>query len=463
MGMTKKFLTSLFLLTLLVFIKTTTSANFLPSPEEPSPTKTINVMVVAYIPPETISSLYPEAKITDPVTFTQTRLIPAMNEASRYHGYALPPKVAPPALNYHVSREAIFVENTPPVYTTTIPTKYDYTYLFNKYNLCQYAKDNNIGAVFLWAAGSGSYEGKMAESAITGSSQPTNGPRLSQLCDKTIVVYGFSYERGLAEALESYGHHLEEVFKWFRPEYIDWSDYGANVNSGLVGQGDSCGSVHNPPNARCEYDRSNPSGYKECGNANAPAQVLSDCRNWKPTGEKKLELLDCTFWNCSTQTGEIDDDARWIIWWMQNMPGLNNGLIGKDSQPIPSWWNYIAEPDAQAVIYRNLQSILVPGKATFEFTSNAPVGSSFQVEASTSPTFVNSQTNWLFAYGPSSPITTDMPEQRLSGYTCGATIYWRVVGGKDRVIGKSPIMTGVVRCKKEPIQCLGLLPCQDTE
>lgn len=125
-----------------------------------------------------------------------------MNEASKY------------ALRYTLSNADIHEEDNPR------PASYEA--LFNTYNLCSYAKANNIKAVIIWADGTYDYgSGEVRwESAITGNKGiSTNGPTLSNLCDKTIVVYALDYTRGLSEALESYGHHLETVFRQFRSEY----------------------------------------------------------------------------------------------------------------------------------------------------------------------------------------------------------------------------------------------------
>lgn len=279
-------------------------------------TQGLKVWLLQYIPPSGIQSLYPLAQVTDPVVFTRDTLLPAMNNASRYHGYSDPS--AQPALNYTL--ESSRTENNPPPETTT-PTNsgtYDYSKLFSTYDLCNYAKANGINAVILWAAGSGSYNGGFWESAITGNKGiPTNGASLTTCPDKTIVVYGLNYERGLAEALESYGHHLETAFRHFEStgptRYSRWSD------------NDSCGTDHNPPNARNEYDRSNTVDFQ------------SDCRNWKPDGTGAKETLNCNAWGC---TGE-----GWLKWWMQNIPGIGNTLIDADGRKIPNWWVYIGDPD----------------------------------------------------------------------------------------------------------------------
>ncbi len=292
----------------------------IPSPQQtPAPTgvtREVKVWMLAYYPNTTYVT-----EIGDPAAYTKNTLLPALNEASRYHGYSNANAQA--SLRYTLSSEDIKTENNPP---PTISGKYDYGALFSKYDLCNVAKQKDIKAVILWADGLGEYAGGMWESAITGSGGiPTNGAQLPYCPDKTIVVYGLNYTRGLAEALESYSHHLEAVFRRFRPEWSSWSGENESQNQRSWGRGTSCGNAHNPPNASAEYDRIN------------TAYFQSDCRNWKPDRSGQKENLNCTAWKCTTD--------GYLQWWMQNMPGAGNTLMGTDGKKVPNWWVYIADPD----------------------------------------------------------------------------------------------------------------------
>lgn len=303
-----------------------------PTPKlTPSPKPTPTVTPSVPVPPVTgttrqiktwLLSYYPVGNylsvIGDPAVWTKNVLFPALNETSKYHGYKNQQAIA--SLSYILADEDIKVENNPPPISGTrgISGSYDYGQLFSKYDLCNLAKQKDIKAVILWSDGTQEYAGGMWESAITGNKGiPTNGTILPYCPDKTIVVYGLNYTRGLAEAMESYGHHLEAVFRRFRPEWYSWSGENQPQNPGLWGRGESCGNVHNPPNARNEYDRDN------------TASFLSDCRNWQPGGGVG-ETLTCSVWGCTTH--------GYLKWWMQNMPGLGNNKV-------PNWWVYIADPD----------------------------------------------------------------------------------------------------------------------
>jgi len=280
------------------------------SPTQPAGggTYQVKVWLIAYYP----TGNFYNAVGGDPAAYTKNILLPAMNEASKYHGYKNPQ--ATPALNYTITDDNIVVENNPHTY---ISGEAGYQEIFTKYNLCTLAKQKDIKAMIVWGDGSttSGYSGVQWESAITGNKGIlTNGGVYPQLCpDKTIVIYSLNYTRGLDAALESYGHHLEWVFGQFRTEYFGWADR------------DSCGNDHNPPNSRFEYDRSNTDPFQ------------SDCRNWKPDGTGQRETLNCNIWAC--------DGAPWLKWWMQNMPGIGNTLVGVSGVRIPNWWVYIGDPD----------------------------------------------------------------------------------------------------------------------
>ena len=277
----------------------------------------LKMMVIQYIPPGGVTSVYPEG-ISDTTGFIKNSFVSAMNNGTKFHGYS--DASAGAMLNFTLADSDIYTINAPPPTRSdnplNAPTKadnqpgyLDVQAIFTKYNICSVAKQKNIGIVTLLMADYGQYGPKGFEDYITGNKGiPTNGPILrgaSYCDDKTIYVIAPVYTRGLAEALESYGHHLESAWAHFKySEYIAWSDRN------------SCGNVHNPPNSRFEYDRENTASFQ------------SDCGNWKVDGSGVKETLSCTTWGCR--------GAEWLIWWMQNVP--------------TEWWPYIANPDGTIIL-----------------------------------------------------------------------------------------------------------------
>lgn len=292
---------------------TSPSAKIIPSSSSTSQSKQVKMMVIQYIPPGGVETIYPGATIPDPTSFMKNIMVPAMNKATKFHGYSNPS--VPQAINFILADEDIHtIEGPPPMRNDNYlgfppkdsnqPGYLDMPTIFKTQSICNIAKQKDIKVVALIMADYGPYAPKGFEDYITGSKGiPTNGPILQgrDYCDdKTIYIVAPVYTRGLAEALESYDHHLESVFAHFRgTDYFKWNDK------------DSCGTDHNPPNARNEYDRSNTTNFQ------------SDCRNWQPDGTGVKETLNCNAWDC---TGN-----GWLVWWMQNMPS--------------DWWGYLANPD----------------------------------------------------------------------------------------------------------------------
>jgi hypothetical protein len=290
---------------------------------------TIKSLLIGYIPPSGVKAVYPNAMISNVADATKNRIFPQLSNNTRYLGYK--DSSAPPSLHYTLADNDIHIENNPP------PLPGDTTgginAIFSKYNICNYAVANDIKMVIIWTAGSDQYKGYDFESAVTGSKGiTTNGPHLNNCASKTILVMNFNYERDMPQAVESYGHHLEDVFQKFRPEfskYMDTAASGAYTSNPKyfppqTTGNDSCGTFHNPPNATKEYDSRNTTNF------------ISDCRNWKPDGSGIKETINCSAWGCS-QIG-------WEKFWMQNIPGANNTLYN-GSIKIPNWWVYIGDPD----------------------------------------------------------------------------------------------------------------------
>jgi hypothetical protein len=53
--------------------------------------------------------------------------------------------------------------------------------------------------------------------------------------------------------------------------------------------------------------------------------------------------MNCTRWKC--------DSLTWFIYWMQNLPGADNGL-SYQGRPLTNWWTFIGDFDG--AMRRNL-------------------------------------------------------------------------------------------------------------
>jgi hypothetical protein len=154
-----------------------------------------------------------------------------------------------------------------------------------------------------------------------------NGPPVEGLaCARRFVVMGFSYERGVGEMLESFGHRAEsimaEVFSSTPDAGNLWKRF--TLYDKIAPQEAEVGTVHYAPNSRTDYDWGNPS------------PVLSRCRTWQnfPDLSGDPATVDCREWG----GGDIRAHHRW---WFNLMPHRN----GQQSGISYNWWEYIANPN----------------------------------------------------------------------------------------------------------------------
>ena len=92
------------------------------------------------------------------------------------------------------------------------------------------------------------------------------------------------------------------------------------------------GSVHFPPGARHHYDLS------------SPHTVLSTIENYRlrngPDGQDLAKEFNIKM---IAAVGNVAPDCmgNWAVFWRQCMPGLNNGALADDGQPMKNWWVFL--------------------------------------------------------------------------------------------------------------------------
>lgn len=268
----------------------------------------------------------------DPQLLTE-ELILRLREASMYHGYAN--RAAPPYLEYDIYGDTVIRE-------TALPPKlpngmYDVGAVYGQHHLCDLIQAGQVDEVWLWDAGQGGF-----------AEWETNGPEWSLTwgsgvpdCGKQVTTMIFNYNRELDVALESYNHRLEGFFMHYFPcefwtatwPWTGWppkctgfvSDRYGYVARAFSGNDHIavCGDAHHPPNILDDhsYDYSNMTA------------VQSICEDWQWDGTATVKAVDCREWACN--------HAGFHIWWMQNLPGLNNTNRNRYGTPQPNWWAYL--------------------------------------------------------------------------------------------------------------------------
>lgn len=287
-----------------------------------------------------------------------SRGIPLINEATKYHGYKN--ATAPQFLNYQVLEKKKFYEPMPkghllenkPAGNAYRP---DYGKILKNLNICDYV--DNKGVKEVWIYGYHNDNGIVPDESRMSSrhgdisnSQPKEEGVAEQyrmpVCQNSYVLYNFTYQPNgdPGNNLHNRGHQIENIIPFAEGEgkwpptvantqgSIFWGDFSEYVqdNSPFVTQGggrvssykSSCGNIHITPN----WSNTKTQGYlydlTETGSFN--------CETWHPDESKTIySSANCDRWSCN--------DTGFYKWWMQNMPGFNNG-IEYQGKKMRNWW-----------------------------------------------------------------------------------------------------------------------------
>jgi len=326
--------------------------NIIPEASDIDPTDTsydLGVLVVKYFP-LTSDGLSIDLSVTGDVGGSYdlirqktvditNNLKDSLEKSTRYLGYKNPS--APPSLRNTIVDTKEYTQKVPIKPRGERVTYPDYNKIMSDNNICNYVDNNNVREVWLWA-----YQGPN----IPETNQPylgideskmsspfgdiSNSWRFNDMpiCAKSYRVYTLNYGRGTAEAIESWGHQLEAEMNEIDRDLFSDKFQGANYPTTLEVPG-RCGSVHNPPNARWEYDRDN------------KTPNVSDCLDWDPDGLGQLSQISCVNWGCD---GRLDSDNAHLnaqIWVLQNMPGRQNTKYYQ-GRKLRNWWDVHGDFDA---------------------------------------------------------------------------------------------------------------------
>lgn len=249
---------------------------------------------------------------------TTNRVVQALETGSAYHGYK--DRTAQPCLEYQIVDTLEFLEPLPtwPKPGHRVPMT-DYNAIMKRVNIRAWVEERGVKEVWLWG-----YHGGMIdlwESNMAGPygdiSNSDRDPHDLPVLNKTYTVYHYNYGRGPSEAVEDHMHQIEAVLRQLDP-HLFWDKF-----VGQPGEG-RCGWAHYPPNGERDYDWANIN------------YVWTDIEDWTPEGIGPKQRLNCSRWN--------GDSLTWFVYWMQNLPGANNGLTYR-GRPLTNWWTFIGNFD----------------------------------------------------------------------------------------------------------------------
>lgn len=300
--------------------------------------------------PAITGSNKPLSEMRTRVDATLTSTINARTDSTKYRGYK--DSNATAYINYSLNEDKEFLVPLP--LSTQYAKRVDHFKIFSDVNIgvanvCDYIDNQGVKEVWIWMYHTASTEpiesnmspktggtfGTYGYRDISNSSRVDDLPR----CAHTYTVYEYNYFRGLPENLENHGHQIEHVLNWIdgrdvtpRDEWqnlLFWGKFvGSDSTHKIINPG--CGWTHYPPNGVTDYDWAN------------ETDVLSDCEDWKPDGTGTKKIIDCHTWAGSDCRSPLMD---FKLWWMQNIPGLDNGLVYNGEQ-LRNWWDFIYDFDS---------------------------------------------------------------------------------------------------------------------
>lgn len=310
------------------------------------------VLILAYYPPDPTNPTYLDPVetgwsnilITDMQTATQGMIEAGqalINDATRYHGYKDPS--APQYLEYYTYEKMEYFYPMPRGYPLG-GTQYrpHYNQILSSINICDYVDNHNVKEVWIYGYHASVIvpdESKMSSkygdvsNAYPKDEYIPEEYRLPQ-CTNSYVMYNFTYQPGGAQAIgnniHNRMHQIENVIFFaedlgYPPNNSNvigslfWDDFSVYGNrASLPDYQSSCGNTHSPPNTTEEYDYDS-TEYRD-----------NNCETWHPDDSLTTYVTaNCTQWGCT--------DVGFYKWFMQNLPGYNNGIVYNGKQ-MRNWW-----------------------------------------------------------------------------------------------------------------------------
>lgn len=205
------------------------------------------------------------------------------------------------------------------------PDTMNYHEFLARFNILQRIASNQIDEI--WAFGfpyAGFYESVMGgPGAFFCNADPLIG---ASRAGRRFIIMGFSYERGVGEMLEAFGHRaesiMEKVYARSLPANNLWKKF-TRYDKSHPGQAE-CGNIHFAPNSERDYDWGN------------PRSVDSRCDDWRnfPNFKGILKQVNSAEWG----GGDIRAHHKW---WLKHIPRFS----GRAGGIANNWWQYILDPN----------------------------------------------------------------------------------------------------------------------
>lgn len=324
--------------------------------------------------------------------------IPIINEATKYHGYKNPN--TPQFLNYFILENKKFYTAMPrgvkvPWNNANRP---NYRQILREQNICDYVDNKGVKEVWIYSYHSSVIEpdesrmsSKYGDISNAQPKEENITPEFRMpICGNSYVLYNFTYQPTavIGNTIHNRLHQVENIIpfaegpSFWPPDQrtnsnvkgsIFWGNFALygnprdDINGEVVR---SCGNSHFTPNGNTTTDY----GY-DLQNTES-----NNCETWQPDrSQTQFTSINCQRWGCT--------DYGYYKWWLQNIPGYNNGIVYQGKK-MRNWWEGMYDFNAFVEKGRSLYA-----ESIFQTTSLPPSSVSTPVVTNTpTPTTVISST-----------------------------------------------------------------------
>ncbi|MFN8479724.1 MAG: hypothetical protein U0074_18060 [Kouleothrix sp.] len=343
--------------------------------------KNIPVLVLAYYPRDPQNTNYLDFAETDISNYLITDMQkhvqdmldqgqPFLADATRYHGYK--DANAPVYLTYQTYQKLEYFEKMPRGYLLGgTEHRPNYGQILRGINICDYVDTHGVKEVWIYGYHSSVIvpdESKMSSKYGDVSNAYPRDEEIPETyrmprCINSYVMYNFNYGRDVETNIHDRMHQIENAI--FFAEHLGypandsniigstfWDDFSVYAGrASLPNYKASCGNTHSPPNTTDAYIY------------DATQFRVNNCETWNPDDSKTTYVnANCSQWGCT--------EMGFYKWYMQNMPGYNNGVVYHGHE-MRNWWDAIYDFNGFIDQYWSLY-IINETKAYIPFALSGP-------------------------------------------------------------------------------------------
>jgi hypothetical protein len=274
----------------------------------------------------------------------------AVEEGSRYHGYAIPS--APPSIGYAVVKVITVYEDLPPGAPAGGALFPDYAGIFARFGLQAMVESQGVKEIWLWGWQTGRIVPVEWDLVSPNAHAPAGwnfNTAGAPVFGKTYALFNYNVTRSATTAIHDHGHYMEGLASYAAlaqdgTQDLFWKSFVGTDAAGNHTTG-RCGWTHSPPNTTADYDYGN------------TTPVVSDIGDWTPDHSGRTASVSANTWSSlpyawpSVPLPECGGagcqmaEANWYIYWNQAIPGRGNAIRYGATGFMSNWWRMVGDFD----------------------------------------------------------------------------------------------------------------------